>query len=232
MAGNPEHDLEQRMKVSMAETRVLDKDPFINAPVQVGMDLFVEMKIGSNRHKIRTQLVGFRRGEYLIIGTPRVGSSLVTYADKRAMVIRYFLDGAAYGFAAEVLRTMGPPFNLTFLKFPETIEQMTLRKSPRIPVVIPINREGGNVEREAIVNLSASGALLQMNEAVAVDSKIEISFTLPSGISIQNMVCIVRRSEASPNRVLVGVQFDETHAQYAAIGEYIEVFIASVSSSL
>lgn len=203
------------------------------SPVHVGMELFVEFQIKSRKEKLKTTLVGYSTGEFLVLKTPRVqGASISSSKGLNQMVVRYLLDGSVYGFQSTLLRMLGPPFYVTFISFPTRIEEKTLRRNPRIPVVIPCawygkeDNEGDGNDR--IVNLSADGSLLHLNKSVVYGETINISFVLPDGEPVVDLKSTVRRVEVSSDRVLVGVEFDSDDEQLASIGNYLSVALTAL----
>lgn len=212
------------LEVSIAKRRKLEVDPFIHAPAHVGMEMFLEFRVKGNAEKTKTNLVGYVPGKYLVVTTPRIQGASFTYgAGTQPIVVRYFLDGCVFGFESNILRVVGAPFYVSFLSYPEKIEEVSLRKSRRLPVVIPCERDGKQHPGEMVVNLSDDGALLQLHESVSVDDEMKISFSLPDGESIKDMKCIIRRVEINRERVLAGVEFDAKSNQLESISKYLEI---------
>lgn len=218
------------METSHAKYNTLDEDQFTKAPIQVGMDLVIEFRFGQKGVKSTTNLVGYSRDDYLIIKTPRLNGKYVNYSFYKniVVIVRYFLDGSAFGFQTAIIRIISTPFHLTFIEYPKHVEQMSLRGSPRIQMVIPFEREGGDPEKEMIMNLSGTGALLLMTGDVQLNDEIKISFLLPDGKHVQEIPSMIRRVDMSSKRVLGGVQFDTNHQHY----QYIEKYIKTVVETL
>lgn len=221
------------LSLSKARRRVLANDQFLNAPIQVGMTLNIEFKFSDNSGvKTQSQLVGFLRGEYLIVTTPKINGEYVNYSRHRNLVVRYILEGSVYGFQVGILRVMGSPFNLTFLEYPETIEQVSLRGAPRVQVVIPFEREGdGDSENETLLNISATGALLQLSKPARIDDTFNISFVLPNGQALTNIGCTVRRVDMTSQRILTGIQFDKKHPHYPLVESYVGVVLETLGKT-
>jgi hypothetical protein len=218
------HNLGRALEVNVANHREISVDPFVHAPAHVGMEMSLEIKSPGDPNKIVTQLVGFLRGNYIIVSTPRLTNGTINFSNGRNQVIvRYLLDGTVFGFQSLVLRTIGAPFHLTFLKYPEKIEEISLRRTPRVQVVIPIRRENSGEGRECIMNLSTMGALLQLSRPVTLDDTFTITFTLPDGGELADVPCSVKRVEITRDRVLAGVQFEKEGPDLSAIERYLEV---------
>jgi c-di-GMP-binding flagellar brake protein YcgR len=196
-------------------------DRALRLPMAPGTALFLEYRIGGQSIKLKTTLVGFREEEYLIIQTPRKEGALFALPEAAEMIIRFLASGHVYGFPAHVLRVLGPPFYLTFLAFPQSIETVSLRDTPRLQVVLPITREGGDSLRECIVNVSRAGALLLLSRPPQVGDVLTISFHLPTGESVADLPCSVVRVHESPNGILSGVRFQGENEQVKPLARYV-----------
>ncbi len=207
--------------------RVLENTPDIM--IIPGQEVFVEALVNGVNARVKTRLTGGLKGEYLIIGTPRVNGQIVPLRDGRDIVIRYIQEGAVFGFASKIMRTIGQPFNLAIVSYPTAIEEVSLRRSPRIPVVIPVERDEVQRQGELIINLSDGGCALQLNQMVDMGEVFLLSFTLPNGVFIKNIVSKVMRIEASAGKVVCGVCFeDKSSSGKKAVAEYIKLVQLSV----
>jgi len=219
------------MQISQAKKRTLTADPLGSTPTFIGMELFIEIRVGTTQMKVKSQLVGYISQEYVIIKTPRINGMLANYGTAKTVVVRYMMRGSVYGFQANVLRALGPPFFITFLSYPESIEEVSLRRSPRVDMVIPFDRTGGDPLRESIINLSATGALLKMKEVFKLEDQIAISFVLPNSEPINGIGCIVKRVEIAHDKVLVGVQFEREHPDFTIIEMYVNMALENLGYS-
>ena len=212
------------LEASVAERKEHQGNSLSFAPVHIGMELFVEFQFKGGKEKVKTKLVGYSNGEFLIIKTPRIqGVSISNAKGLNALVVRYLHDGSVFGFQATLLRLIGPPFYVCFLSFPTKIEEISLRRNPRIAVVIPFEWDGKGDETDRILDLSANGSLLHLSKSVEYGDTINISFVLPDGMAVTDLKCTIRRIEASSDRVLAGVEFDPEDVQLAHIENYLKV---------
>ena len=123
------------------------------------------------------------------------------------------------------------PFSLTFLKCPDRIEEFSLRRAPRIQVMIPFEREGGDPEKEWITNLSEGGALLQMGSAPDLGDEFTISFNLPNGQQVKDLLVTTKRAEISTERAMVGVAFVSQPEKKQVILDYLQMLVNSMGDS-
>lgn len=216
---------EKFKKIESANRSELTGDQFMSGPVEIGMSLFVEYKLGEKAsYKAQTRLVGFAMGKYLIVETPKIKNQRVTFKMHNKIFVRYVAGGCIYGFRTSMIESILTPYDITFLKYPEVIEQISLRGAPRIQVVIPYklaNDENSGSEDCEIIDISATGALIRVNHEVVIDDTIIISFTLPNGGEIADMECIIRRVNITKERTIVGVEFDKTNEDFKQIDKYI-----------
>ncbi len=232
MAGNV-NDLAigRLLEINRARKQETQDDPFERAPLNVGMEMYIDTKIGFSPNKpMKSLLVGYMKNQYLIVTTPRIEGLSAKYADSSNIVVRYISRRSVYSFRTQALRTMGPPFHLTFLQFPEKVEETALRASPRLQVGIPFGRSDVEPNREFIMNLSSTGALLKMAQQVPMDSTLIVSFHLPNGQLLENVPCMVKRVEASGNGVLAGVMFDPKYPRIRLISDYVRFVLEGISS--
>lgn len=216
---------EKFKRIESANRSELTGDQFMSGPVEIGMSLFVEYKLGEKAsYKARTRLVGFAMGKYLIVETPKIKNQRVTFKMHNKIFVRYVAGGCIYGFRTSMIESILTPYDITFLKYPEIIEQISLRGAPRIQVVIPyalVDDENSDSEDCEILDISATGALLRVNHEVAIDDTFVISFTLPNSEEIVDMECIIRRLNITKDRTIVGVEFDKENETYRSIDKYI-----------
>lgn len=209
---------------SIAKRRNFNIDFFNNMTAFSGMEVFLEFETRSGRSKVKTVLVGSDPGKYIIIATPRIeGVPVKLLGSPDSVIIRYLLDGSVFGFESKIVKKVGDPFFLTILDYPKQIEQISLRIEPRITIVLPLSREGGDPTKECLLNFSVKGALLQLQHAVKRDQVFSISFSMPNGKAILDVKCLVKRVEMYHDRILAGVQFQPSSKQVAQLDHFFEV---------
>ncbi len=233
MSHNNQDSLGRFYEAAKAPKRLHEQhDTSFLTSFQVGMDMFMQPLGRSDKDKWKTKLLGYLRGEYLILMTPRINGMLVNYGGQNQMAVRYMCEGSVFGFQTTIFRTIGSPLNLTFLKYPSRIEEISLRRSPRIQMVIPFRLNDSQDSGNTILNLSSSGALVQMVDPPRIEESIRLSFTLPNGKAIDNLECVVKRVDMNTKRILVGLQFEENSENAKAIAEYIEMVIQTLGEPI
>jgi hypothetical protein len=205
------------------------KDPFSAGPVFIGMTLFIDIRLsGTAKVKANCQLVGFVQGKHLIVTTPQVDGSYINFSRANDIVVRYIIGGSVYGFRTQALHSINKPLYMTFLEYPKVIEHVSLRGAPRVQAVIPYELEGASDSKNQILNISATGALMQVSEAPVLGQIMVISFTLPNGSLVYKIPCSVKRVDITSSRTLIGISFDDTHGDFKLIGDYLSVVFKAI----
>lgn len=122
----------------------------------VGLPL--QLVIGSGQGKVNcgSTLLGWKERAWLICEWPfHFGQAVPCEAGTRCLV-RYLVDGRLIGYESEVRTTQTSPVPLLYLAFPQTVEEIHLRKHVRVP----------NNEPLILIRVDGSGA-------VCVDSKAD-----------------------------------------------------------
>jgi len=188
-------------------------------PSRVGETMYID--IGSSREKARASFIGSRKNEYFIMELPVVNDHPLDINNNDKMVIRYICDGKLYGFQSQVMLKIGQPLNLVFLNYPDYFEEVSLRRSPRITLVTPLERESGDSNVEHTITVSGVGALLCLSKVLDPEAKLSISFSLPEGKRVENMGCRIVRQEACGTSFHTAVEFDLKHAAIKDIEKHV-----------
>lgn len=217
--------LAQNLQVGLANKKHHTRDSFLMPHIQLGTIMFVELIHENLKQSCRCPFLGCKRGEFFLLGNPHINGLPANFSSTRRTAVRYFVDGSVFGFETEILRSLGTPFFVTFFKYPTSIEEVSLRRSPRVQMVLPFSRENGDAENEYILDLCVSGALLQVMEPVSVNDELLISFRLPNGDCIDAITATVRRVDWHHDRILAGVSFDPKHPSLPLLKKYIDVVL-------
>lgn len=222
-------DIRKILEISRNRNRPHTDDPFEGIPVSMGMALYIETRVSpSEVRPMQTQLVGYMQGQYLVMTTPRIDGMSLKYNDNQLLAVYFIHDRTVYSFKTRVLRHLGPPFYMSIFQAPEVVEETPLRGASRISVGIPFDRPSGDPQREFILNLSGTGALLRLSSKMPINSVLTLSFFLPNGVSVTNIPCQVKRVDMSNNRMLTGVEFEFNHEDFPAIGQYMDFVLGAM----
>jgi c-di-GMP-binding flagellar brake protein YcgR len=199
---------------------------FSDMRLAVGTRLQIELVEGGESKHYYSSLLGYARGEYLIVKMPFHAGLSVPLQEGDELGIRLLSGVHAFAFSSTVQRVFLAPLYYMHLSFPETIAGTVVREAPRVDIVIDtlITTARTRPERplEArILNLSSSGALIESASAVGLKGeKIHMVFSFPEHTAgpevtirtdavLQNLRHS-RASEAGAARLFsCGVRFNE-----------------------
>jgi len=222
-------EISQLLEISRNRNRPKKDDPFESVPLEHGMTMYIDTRVGFNKVKpMQSMLLGYQHGQYLILSTPRIDGMPIKYNETNLVNVYFIHNRTVFSFKSKVMRFLGPPFYLTIFQSPDALEETPLRSSSRIQVGIPFDRANGDPEREFIINLSATGALLKLSSKMPINSDISLSFFLPNGVAVNDIDCTVKRVDMSGGRMLAGVEFDDQHDDYPAIQRYMNFVMGAM----
>lgn len=223
----------------MAEKFKVAKKEGAALGITLGTMMLIEPQGLGDRFK--TEFLGMARGQYIIARLPRIpGVNEHLYIEKR-VTVRYVFQGHVYGFESEVLWTQAAPFRLLFLRYPQTVEILNLRKCQRVdcylPVKIGVGEEGGQYsEYEGmILNLSCGGCQVvadspgQALPPLVVDSSVSLEFRMVGTDKATRVVGRAKNINVNKNRMYLGVMFDTVADD---VRDGIENYVSSVAEYL
>ncbi len=197
-------------------------------PDRAGVPVFVDLRLEGKRVKTETGFVGCTKKKFIILETPKIDGRPAEVLNNERIVVRYVTEGKILGFHSEVVLNIGPPLNLTFVKFPASFEEVNLRRSPRISLVAPLTRQGNEQANDSLLNLSGLGAMLKLDGRISVGQRIEISFSLPNKKEIEDLGCkVLRRRADSETSYAVGVEFEPGQVELTEIEKYIRTVVSA-----
>jgi c-di-GMP-binding flagellar brake protein YcgR len=169
-----------QLRKDNAESRLV---PFDEMNLQVGARLQVLLVRDVKPIQYFCALVGFVKGEYLIVRQPpNIQASPFREGDK--LTVRVFSGVKVCSFNVTVLRLFDQPSHYFHASFPDRVIGTSLRSAMRIKVDIPatITKPADAAFKPASVlldNVSVSGALMaSAMEVGKQDEQIELQFAL------------------------------------------------------
>ena len=137
-----------------------------------------------NAGRVTVKIVGWVEGHSLIVTAPRARSGRLTLQAGEHALLRVFTGSSAFAFKCTVLKTSKPPFEYLHLSFPDKIERLEVRTSPRYRVDLPATlvpaRAAAGIDGR-IENISTTGALIEAAEPLGntgEEVRIEFNFEL------------------------------------------------------
>jgi hypothetical protein len=142
----------------------------VDLPITIGTELLVEFQ--DFTLKTKSELVGMRPGQYLIIVMQNDMSGLRTDTLKNSqLIIRYLYRGSVYGFRTNVLNLLNSPDRLVFLSYPKKLEEFRVRSSPRFECILPAVTSVEGLDADTvIIDISIDGCRCVVKSANLEDS--------------------------------------------------------------
>ncbi len=177
----------------------------------VGLRLSLQMSKAYER--IDMSLVGWINRVVIFATGPNLRETQLTSEDH--CVIRFMNNGIAYGFHTRMVNKLYAPIPLIFFRYPEHINSMAFRKSPRVRTSIPAKIMGVRgtsdviCDNAIIADLSETGCLLKVGSTelpeIEPSKDFYLTFTL-WGESLE-LDCTVRNIRKNEGHYLLGVEF-------------------------
>lgn len=180
--------------------------------IQPGTELAVQV-VGTEV-RARSKLVGFETGSYLVMRTPRQGTKPLIIRPGTDLIVRYLVEGSAWGFHCKVVDEVFTPVPLMLLTYPEVVERFDLRKYERASCAIPSEGKfgAGNLTG-IIVDLSAGGCRFVCDApkgaTILMDDPIQLEFIVPGGTVPEICVGQIKNVIQDSDKIAIGVQFDQ-----------------------
>lgn len=195
--------------------------PHPDIPITVGTELLLELL--DLKLKMRGELVGGEHRRYLIVKLPDedLGFGIESLKGSK-MIIRYLFKGSIYGFKSEVMTTLASPSKLAFVSYPEKVEELKVRNTPRYECILPGSTELGNEAIEIVVidiSLKGCRAIINTGElrdrdkalgALDIGKELAVSVQLPGAEEKLRFQGEVKNLSRDSERAVVGLLFKES----------------------
>ncbi len=167
-------------------------------------------------------LVGWKEGSFVLSTLPYVEGRPLESTEGTPCVVRYLHDGKVVGYRSEIRACQMYPEPLLFLSYPDRIDEILLRKHPRIHVQQPVTvlplqeaRPGQGMFRPMPVvgllkDLSVTGCRIVIpatETSLGAGTVVQLEFELPGIGHVANLAGMVRNAAATRQGLIVGVEF-------------------------
>ncbi len=202
--------------------------------LQPGDNVLIEIE-GVSR--IKAKYIGWYEKQFIITSLPPIPGIKQQIYNNQSLTLHFLIDGVIYSANTVVLHHTFKPTGLLFLLEPEKLENIRIRKSDRIPCLVPaelIDEQSNNSYPGLIINLSVGGAGFvfkdfEDEERFKKDQRVLLKFTLLTGEKELKIPCIVRRTFFEEDKLGVGLQFSSEAKEDIKI---IESYIKDISAIL
>ncbi len=133
----------------------------------IGHELMLQLS--GEEARFRSAYYGQKPNEFLIVQMPGIPGVREKLAVSAAAVIRFLVSGKVYGFKTDTCGAVYKPCPLIFLRYPDKVESINLRKSERVTTFLEAT---GTIDNQVmsgiIVDLSAGGCLFLVNRSTGL----------------------------------------------------------------
>lgn len=192
----------------------------IESFLEVGLTMYLDPSLrdgGQTRYRVVAR--GWLPGSWILFEIPSLDEE--TLKELPSLVLdhlcgfRFVSNGNAVGFTAAVIDmtpiagTEGMPG--LRVAWPETVETVGVRVLPRATVCVPgeLVTSGGKRLSVELLDLSAGGCQVTWadSQSVSVGESVQLSFTLPGGLTVKDLSATVRSRRVKRSKWLTGCKF-------------------------
>ncbi|MEI8030652.1 MAG: flagellar brake protein [Comamonadaceae bacterium] len=194
---------------------------FADMHLRVGSQVHLDLSMAASGGRATTTVLGWLEGVSLMVTAPQSATGHRRLLERERVLVRAFNGKSAFAFRATVLSAVHQPFQYFHLSFPDTVETVEIRSSPRCRVRLPgvISVGGKTVGQGAILNIGTAGALIETEETLTQEQgviQITCSFELhgvPVSLVLHAKVRDTKGESAGS---------DKTHHQYGLAFEQLQ----------
>ncbi len=189
----------------------------------VGLQIYIEKNLGEKNVKYLAKIIGWENGAYIIISSPAASGQPMDWQPGTPCTVKFFNNGKIFLFKTILLEKQQKPMVLGFIKFPQKIEEVELRKHKRIQTFLlcMVSRQGEPAPIQGtILDLSRGGGLIELPHVsnAVVGEKIKLSFMLPNGTKIDNLCAEIKNVAQEADKVKLGTLFyDENREPFLKV---------------
>lgn len=182
--------------------------------LSVGLMLQYVIQLGMDNLECSATLLGWKDETFLISELPYAKGRGIQLKPHVPCVVHYLLDGNMIGYRTAIRSVQLEPEPLLFLQFPVRIEQIILRKSPRVvlnqPVLLAQMENQGVRINGLMKDLSIAGCRVEVPgfmPNVALAGAVQLHFTLPGIGRISHLTGLIKNMAQYPDKLVLGLEF-------------------------
>ena len=213
----------------MATKKKIKKIQSVHLKLDIGSDLFLQFK--DREEYLPSYLIGLKPDAYIIIKTPAVLGKEYGVTKERQIILKYKHLGEVFRFNASVIESLDKPFKITFITYPEQIEKIEFRNSPRVFCSIPATLYYKNNEIQgAITDISIGGCKFKTKDInkfeditlIKRDEEVTLHFALLGLKKIKEFSGTVKKIGFDGD-IILRIGFKEIDTEFSnMIASYVE----------
>lgn len=194
----------------------------------VGLSLKLSFTLNGQKGMYGSTLLGWKDYAWLVCEWPLQVGHGAEIPRGTPCTVSYLHDGKLVGYRTEIRDMLSAPVPLLFIAFPQTVEEMHLRKHARVSSCEPIVLERvdgnavGGAPSAAIVggllqNLSIGGCSVIVPHAPAwlrAGTTLRMEFELAGLGHVTNLTGLVKSAEAAEGTWTLGIAFRFQEMEY------------------
>ncbi len=194
----------------------------------VGLSLKLSFTLNGQKGMYGATLLGWKDYAWLVCEWPLQVGHGVEIPRGTPCTVSYLHDGKLVGYRTEIRDMLSAPVPLLFIAFPQTVEEMHLRKHARVSSCEPIVLErvdgaaAGGASPAAIIggllqNLSIGGCSVIVPQAPAwlrAGTTLRMEFELAGLGHVTNLTGLVKSAEATQGTWTLGIEFRFQEMEY------------------
>jgi hypothetical protein len=211
--------------------RMADQGPYAPASasfLSVGLPLQLCLGDHHGNAQYGSSILGWKTGDWLICEWPYHLGLPVACQINDPCLVRYMFDGRFIGYPSVIRDQQLQPFPFLFLAFPQSVEEVALRKHARVslkePLLINIEscRPFGDASNQRVVgammhDLSLTGCCAEVRSRMltwAPGASVRLEFELRGVGHISNLNGIIKNLTDFPDHTEIGIEFVFTGSEF------------------
>ena len=209
---------------------VIASTPSSASFLSVGLALKLSFTLDQQKTMYGSTLLGWKEHAWLVCELPSQLGHTTDILPGTSCTVSYLFEGKLVGYRTEIRDLIVSPVPILFLAFPQTVEEMHLRKHARVSssepalltradfgshavsVLSPSDYAGGLVK-----DLSMGGcsiALAKVPVWLRPGATIHLEFELPGLGHVTNLAGVVKNTEGRDDANIIGVEFQFDRLEY------------------
>ncbi len=206
-----------------------------NHVFEVGLPIAIESYYKSY---LTTELLGWKQDVFLITGVVKSSGAAAQLKPNTHCKMRFLKDGIAYGFETKILLINAHYFPVMFCKYPDKIDQCSIRQFKRVAVNLPaqfLDKDGNFISQATLTDISAGGCGFRIPAGEAREPASDVLYRVIFNAmdSDMHLFCAIRKIKTSKDICELGVEFiDATPAEKAKIQSFVDLCANMASSRM
>ncbi len=194
----------------------------------------MQVEITSLESRVKLILIGIVPKQYIILHIPEKlfqSSGSAAFKIGSSLNIRSISRGSAFGFHSSIIGFHQTPDTLLYAKYPEKIQQHTIRKNQRVKCLLPAKLMHESVQITGITaDISRSGCHFQAKKNFSAEQikltqsgeKMTLALSMPGMETYKKITAIIKNTFIDSEKAQMGIEFiDVEESTLKSLDEFI-----------